>query len=145
MSNSENPYPHSMNELSTYITSRLQEPNTYESVPETLADIALAAFNYACGELGVTGYQASIAELVFLGKSRRIKGPFALVRAEDDLYPQNSILDQVEQLRDEWSPWLKDEAAKLVYETATKPQYPPHPQVYQHWVNLANADQEASN
>lgn len=131
-----------MNELNTYITSRLQGPSTYESVPEALADIALAAFNFACSELGVTGYQASIAELVFLAKSRRIKGPFALVKAEDDLYPQNSVLDQVERLRDDWSDWIKGEAAKLVYQHATRPNDMTHPAVKQHWIDLANADQE---
>lgn len=126
--------PNSFEELITYISDKVNAKHTYQSSADAMWEISLAAFNFAAEELGTTGWQASHAELMFLAKSRRINGPFAIVSGQDLLYPQYDIASKVEKYIDSWMPWaiqqckqkLETEDRKYVADS-----------VWQHWQNMA--------
>lgn len=123
-------------ELSAYITEKLADEYTYETYPEAIAEITLAAFNFAAGQLSASGWAASHAELLFMAKSRGIDGPFAVVSARDMLYPQYS--DRIPAIyRKKWLPWAKEEAQKMLdaQDTAL---YPAAASVYKHWKDLVD-------
>lgn len=81
--------PNSLEELQTYIAEKLAGDYDYNAGIEAMADITLAAFNFAADQLGASGYSASCAELLFIAKSRRIDVPFSIVKHDETL--QNII------------------------------------------------------
>jgi hypothetical protein len=102
-----------------YVALDGKAADAYSECAETLAATALDAFNLVAKALGVTGWQASYAELEFLRRSRGIKGPFGLYSMEDALYPQYDLHQRLHDLRwsDETVTWLGDCAE---YALATK-------------------------
>lgn len=105
----------SIEELSEYIAEKLAGEYDYETHQEAIADITKAAFDLASSKLGASGWTASGAELLFLAKSRRIDGPFALIKAEDMMYPQ--YWDRIpEMYLDRWMPWAGKQAKKRLSE-----------------------------
>jgi hypothetical protein len=103
----------------------------YSECPEAMAVAALAAFNLVARALGVSGWQASYAELEFLRRSRRIEGPFGIYDFHDALYPQYDVLERIEKsLHSEGTVrWLGDEAEKKLAETT----FLAAPRVLAHW------------
>lgn len=95
-------------------------PESYSRSAEAMSKAALAAFNYVAHKVGATGFQASWAELDFLRRSRGLKGPFALLDANDLLYPQYDLRAKVDRYLEEWLPWAADQAREqLADETRT--------------------------
>jgi hypothetical protein len=111
----------------------------YNQTADTMWKAALVGFNYAAHLHGTTGFQASHAELMFVAKSRGIKGPFAIFKADDMLYPQYNLWERFQ----EWATsegtrkWLKEEAKKKLEE---KDLSVVHPNVLAHWKMLAEED-----
>jgi hypothetical protein len=131
----ENKYkPKSVEELTEFIQSKVTEPHDYDTASDAMWQVALAAFNFVAHELGTTGFQASSAELMFLAKSRRIDGPFAIIEAKNMLFPQYDIESQVENYLDKWSPWAAQRAKELL---ETSPDAVPR--VREHWQMLAQS------
>lgn len=108
----EKKWPKSREELIAYIDEKLAQDHDYDTAVHAMAEITLAAFNFASTELGATGFQASGAGLEFLAASRNMDGPFALIKAEEMLYPQYDIRAQVESYLEKWTPWAAQEAKK---------------------------------
>jgi hypothetical protein len=104
----------------------------YNRGPGAMAAAALAAFRYVGHVLGVTGFQASCADLAFLKQSRRMRGPFGIIDGEKLLYPQYDLRAQLEEWIAEWRPALAKRAAELL---AAEPNA--HPDVRARWAEIA--------
>lgn len=78
--------PKSVKELTKYINDLVKQKHDYGTCVYAMSMAATAAFNYVSSELGVSGFQASCADLDFIRRSRGIKGPFMIVDLYDELY-----------------------------------------------------------
>jgi hypothetical protein len=105
----------------------------YSRCPGAMARAALAAFRYVGHVLGVTGFQASCADLAFLRETRRIKGPFGIIEGENLLYPQYDLRATVDEWIAEWRPSLAKRAAELLASDGQSA----HPDVVRRWAEIA--------
>lgn len=126
------PWPKTKNQLDEYIESLVKKNHDYGTCVYAMSMAATATFNYVAGQLGVTGFQSSCADLDILRRTRHMKGPFMIIKGEDALYPQYDLPDRLEKAMEEWKPWLKEEAEKKLAEGGTV-----HPNVHEHWEKLA--------
>lgn len=149
-------WPKSLEELTTYIDGLIKQPQDYGTCVYVASLSAVAAFNYVCNELGLTGFQASCADLDIIRRTRSLEGPFRIVDYSSLLYPQYMNSERVpgyaEALQtDDIKKWLKEEAAKRLAEFESSPTgsysdddgvlhtYPTaHPSVVEHWRMLAS-------
>jgi hypothetical protein len=117
----------------TDIQAQIEDADSYETTAEAAKDAAVKAFNYAASQCGLTGFQASWAALRFYGEVMGIKGPFAVFKAEDLLYPQYDLPGRFAEWMssDEMRTWLADEAQKKIDESPGA-----IASVVAHWVNL---------
>ena len=137
------PEPSTPEELIAYIAMLTDRPHEYGTCCYAMSMAAVAAFNYVAGKLGVTGFQASCADLDILRRTRHLKMGFQLVRHENLLYPQycteehfptwRTLIEKNEQE-------LANEARKLL----TKGGRTSHPNVREHWEWLASLDKEGT-
>jgi len=127
------PWVRTKEQLIEYVESLVNRQHEYGTCCYALSMAAEAAFNYVAHHLGVTGFQSSIADLDFIRRTRRIKGPFMILKGEDALYPQYNLVDKVLESLENWKPWLKEEA---VNKLAEKNEHT-HPEVIAHWKRLA--------
>lgn len=125
-------------ELNSYITSLLEQKHDYGTSVYAVSMAATATFNYMARALGITGFQASCADLDVIKRTRYIKGPFAIITADAMLYRQEGLISKVAELEKQWKPWAKEEAVKLLLEDDRD--YPAHPEVIKHWLKLAHED-----
>ena len=126
------PWVRTKEQLTEYIESLVNRQHEYGTCCYALSMAADAAFNYVAHKLGVTGFQSSIADLDFIRRTRLMKGPFMLLKAEDMLYPQYNLIDKTMHAKQKWQTWAKEEANKKLQETDHA-----HPDVIEHWKNLA--------
>lgn len=126
------PWPKTEKQLLEYIKSLVERQHDYGTCVYAASMAATAAFYYVSGQLGITGFQASCADLDFIRRSRHIKGPFILLKGEDALYPQYDLHEKLNKALEEWEPWLKEEAEKKLTESGMA-----HPNVREHWKTLA--------
>jgi hypothetical protein len=128
------------------------EADGYGKCVEAMWRAGFLATEYVASQLGVTGFQHSIAMLRLYGKAMHIDGPFMMVKVQDALYPQYDLPGRLAEFLDEQRGWLAEQArAKLAeYEAA-----PTHTwtdgegverttptaasRVVQHWRDLAAA------
>lgn len=125
-------------DLLGYISALVDRPHDYGTCVYAMSMAAEAAFNYVASKLGVTGFQASCADMDILRRIRGIKGGFRIACTENLLYPQYCDSEHFPGFRDLMSDkdnqqWLADEARKLL---ADKPDMV-HPNVKAHWIKLA--------
>lgn len=133
----ENYWPLSRDELMSRIDELVNAKHDYDTSADAMWKAALLAFNYISSELGTTGFQAGFASLKFLAEVKHIKGPFAVIRADDMLFPQyGTLLEKVDKYIDDWTPYLAEEAQKKL--DAVDPEWEPHPKVKAHWESLAS-------
>lgn len=130
------PWPLTSEQLTEYIQSLVNRPHEYGTCVYAMSMAAEAAFNYVSGVLGVTGFQASMADLDFLRRTRGLKGPFLFMKAEDALYPQYDLPGRLEESMEKWKPWLKEEAGKLLASTGGTAAS----SVVDHWRKLAGTE-----
>lgn len=64
------PWPNDEEELIKYIHSLVERPHDYGTCVYAMSMAAVAAYNYVAQELGVTGFQASMADLDILRRTR---------------------------------------------------------------------------
>jgi hypothetical protein len=126
------PWPLTPEQLTEYVESLVHKTHDYGTCCYAMSMAAEAAFNYVAHCLGVTGFQSSCADLDFLRRTRSMKGPFMILKAEDMLYPQYDLPEKLAKAMEEWKPWLKEEAAKKLNGNSTA-----HPNVISHWKELA--------
>jgi hypothetical protein len=133
MRESEVPWPKTTKQLIQYIESLTKRNQEYGTCVYSMSMAAVAAFNYVAGQLGVTGFQSSCADLDIIRRTRRMKGPFMLIKCEDALYPQYDIPSKISEAMEEWKPWLKEQAAVKLAEASGYT----HHDVIAHWEKLA--------
>ena len=109
----------------------------YVQTVEAMRDAAYIAFSYVANTLGATGFQASMADLSFIGWTRNIEGPFRLVDYSMALYPQYDLGEEVRQGLQEPTTlrWLKGEAQKNL--DGITDQSLVSPAVLEHWKAVA--------
>jgi hypothetical protein len=136
MREAPSPWPHTEKQLTEYIRSLVDRDHDYGTCCYALSLAAVAAFQYVCHKLGVTGFQSSCADLDFIRRTRSLKGPFILLKAEDLMYPQYDLFEKLQDAINEWQPWVKEQAAqKLAGHDGML-----HPNVLAHWKRLAGVE-----
>lgn len=129
------PRPHTTEELASLIDAFTNRSHDYGTCVYAMSIVAEAGFNLMAHIVGASGFQASCADLDIVRRTRLLDGPFALIDANDMLYPQNDIYGKAEKLLEGWKPWAAEEAKKKLAES---PEHV-HPEVKQHWEMLAAA------
>jgi hypothetical protein len=155
--NDKIPWPDSEQELLDYIRSvmdvkrmtpeeafeagkRAAEGDTsgmdgYNKVADAMWKVAAAAFYYVAKQLGATGFQAGWASMQLFRELRGYKCPFAIIKAEDILYPQYDIEQNIQECIESFLPWAADEARKRLEELKNEDRI--HPDVLKRWKYLA--------
>jgi len=126
------PNPRGIEELSHYILELTDQQHDYGTCVYAMSLSAMATFNYVANKLGVTGFQASCADMDFLRRSRNIDGPFMLVRLQDALYPQTDFPIKLAEFQERNWLWLRAQAIKKM---AQSPDC--HPDVFHRWLALS--------
>lgn len=106
----------------------------YESAAGSALEELIEAFNKIAGDRGLTGFQASWVAMRFLTKVNMIEGPFAIIKAEDLLFPQYpDPVDTARAREAEWMSWAAEEALKKL-----RDQDPSGvaSSVWRHWIHL---------
>lgn len=127
------PTPKTIEELDAYIKSLVEQKHDYGTCVYAMSLAATAAFNHVASKLGVTGFQASCADLDILRRTRSMDCPFIILKADDMLYPQYDLPSKLNEAMAEWQEWAADEAKKKMLE---KDKFA-HPDVLAHWKKLA--------
>lgn len=131
-------------ELAGYISALVDRQHDYVTCVYAMSMAATAAFNYVAHKLGVSGFQASCADLDILARTRDLHFG-KILDYRNLLYPQYCDTEHfpgvTELMADEKiRKWLGDEARKKLTETNGVA----HPNVLAHWQKLASqADGEA--
>jgi hypothetical protein len=133
----EVPWPKTPEELQGYISALVDRQHDYGTCVYAMSMAAVAALYYVSYKLGVTGFQASCADLDILARTRKLKRG-RIMNYENLLYPQycdathfpglDDLLNDKENIQ-----WLADEARKKLQETKGEA----HEDVIRHWNMLA--------
>ena len=140
------PFFETEKELYAYIDGLVKMEHDYGTCVYAMSSAAVAAFNYVARQLGCTGFQASMADLDIIRRTRHMRGPFRITNYEDLLYPQYCTEEHFPTMKTlilENITWLAEQA-KIKLETAPES----HPDVVSHWqwlVTLDNGIKEAQN
>ena len=138
----EAPTHDSLEELGAFIDGIVSQEHDYGTCVYAMSLSATAAFNYVARKLGVTGFQASCADLDIIKRTRGMKSGFRILNYENLMYPQ--------YLDDEhfpgWRVLLSDNRILLAKEAKKKLAEVDHTistEVLDHWNRLAsNATEE---
>jgi hypothetical protein len=125
-------WPHTSDELNSLIIALTERQHDYGTCVYAMSIAATAAFHFVSHVLGVTGFQASCADMDVLRRTRLYDGPFAIIKAEDMLYPQYDIPAKVSEIVSEWKPWAAEQARIKLQENGHA-----HPDVRARWEALA--------
>jgi len=153
-------------ELAEFIQSLLELEHTYGTAAYSMSLAATAAFNFIANNEGCTGFQASCADLDFIRRTRRLKGPFKLLDYSKMLYPQYRNEFYFQEINKGTWEFLEKEAKKLLYTTYLRHKkfrlneklyrrfdftarngghshyegvkHPPHRAVINHWMTIAS-------
>jgi hypothetical protein len=132
MRDSKAPFLDTEEELLAYIRDLVERKHDYGTCVYAASMAATAAFNYVAGTLGMTGFQASCADMDILRRTRHIEGPFSLFRYRDLLYPQYDLHERLAKQIDEARPWLAEKAREFLAAGRDAA-----PDVVAHWEKLA--------
>jgi hypothetical protein len=131
--NFEIPRFKNIDELKEFISTLETRTHNYGTCVYAMSLAAEAAYNYIASKLGVTGFQASIADLDFLRKTRGMKNGFKILNYSDLLYPQYIYKFTSFAISKDNAEKLSEVAAKEL-EGAKEGV---HPEVIKHWENIA--------
>ena len=124
-------------ELAAYIKELVERDHDYGTCVYAMSMAATAAFNHVASVLGVTGFQASCADMDILRRTRGYEGPFMVVDLTNHLYPQYDLVGRVREAIDESAQWFADRArAELAKDRS---EFLTSPNVIAHWQRLAEA------
>lgn len=131
------PKLNNVDELGGYITQLLEKQHDYGTCVYAMSLAATAAFNLVASKLGVSGFQASAADLDILRRTRGYEHGFMVIDANDLLYPQYDVPGKVRDwiARTRASGQLA-KAANNLLETSGGA----HANVVAHWRQLAGED-----
>lgn len=131
----EAPTPDTMAELAAVIEGLVHREHDYGTCVYAMSIAAVTAFNHVARKLGVTGFQASCADMDILTRTRRMKGPWCITDLENTLYPQYDVQAKLAEYIAENRDWQREQAQKLLDERSNEA----HPNVVAHWRKLAAA------
>lgn len=129
------PWPHTEKELSAIIAAVTDRQHDYGTCVYAMSIAAEAAFNLVAHKLGVTGFQASCADMDIIRRTRRYKSGFAIIDYDDLLYPQyRHKFDQFQ-----WDNLIRENREHLqkLAKAALADNSNAHPDVVAHWKRLA--------
>jgi hypothetical protein len=153
MGKAETPWPETMEQLVEFIESCIAAINApadenhedtggaYGRCIYAMSHAAVAAFHYVAKHEGVSGFQASCADLDFIRRIRSIKGPFILLKLDDCMYPQYDLQKRLPEFMEENKGWLCEEAKSQLELNKENPNV--HPKVRAHWEKLAKGEENA--
>lgn len=118
-------------ELVAYIIKLVDRPHDYGTCVYAMSMAAVAAYYHVSTNLGVTGFQASMADLDFIRRTRHMKGPFMIMDGHDMLYPQSDLQEKLDKFLIDNRKWAAEEAKKKLIESPNA-----HPDVIAHWNGL---------
>lgn len=135
MRESKVPTPETPKELTAYIDGLIKRDHDYGTCVYAMSMAATAAFNYVASKLGVTGFQASCADMDILRRTRSLDGPFMILDGSKALYPQYDLQAQVREWMqgNDFKKYLAEQAKKKLAEGGII-----SPSVEKHWRNLAH-------
>jgi hypothetical protein len=102
--------PATIQELTKFIEEITTQEHDYGTCVYAMSLSAVAAFKYAASQLGVTGFQASCADLDVIRRTRSLDCPFIILKAEDLLYPQYDLRRTLEDFIQQQTKWCKEQA-----------------------------------
>lgn len=128
------PFPRSRRDLQRIVDAVAQRQHDYGTCVYAMSISAEAAFNYVGHVLGVTGFQASCADLDFLRRTRMLEHGFQIINYDNLLYPQyaDKFPTREQILRDNIDEIGKAAEKKLAEVDQV------HPAVKQHWEGLVD-------
>lgn len=132
MRDSKAPWPKTAEELTAYIATLVDRQHDYGTCVYAMSLASVAALNYVAGQLGVSGFQASCADLDILRRTRSMEGPFMIIKVEDELYPQYNLREKVDEFIVSQREWLREQAKAKLAKTRSG-----NPRVIAHWEALA--------
>jgi len=121
-------------QLAEYIDTLIGHPHDYNTCVYAMSLAAYAAYQFVAYKLGVTGFQASCADLDFLRKTRHME-VFHILDISKLLYPQycdSESFPDVNQLLDKHKEWLAEKAKEFLEQHKDV-----HPNVKAHWEKLS--------
>lgn len=123
-------------ELAAFVESMASRPHDYGTCVYAMSLCAEAAFRFIADRLGVTGFQASCADMDFIKRTRGLNHGFQLLDYSKLLYPQfdSDMRITPETLLSEplLRKRIRDEAKKNLAEKSVA-----HEHVVAHWRKLA--------
>lgn len=129
-------HPQTESELIEYVHSLVERNHDYGTCVYAMSLSATAAFNYVAHMLGVTGFQASCADMDILRRTRNMKSGFMILDYDNLLYPQYCN----EEHFPDWKTLLeenKKELKKMVAQKLAEDTKGTHPSVMAHWKMIA--------
>jgi len=131
------PSPKTLEELTDIIKQLTEREHDYGTCVYAMSIAALATFYYVSYRLGVTGFQASCADLEFLKRSRNMESGFRIINYHYLLYPQclnSEHFPTIEKLEAENKEELGKKALELLNKNPNA-----HPNVLARWRCLYEA------
>lgn len=131
------PTPRSIDELTDIICDLTERKHDYGTCVYAMSIAATAAFNYMASTLGVTGFQASCADMDILRRTRGYEHGFQVINYENLLYPQYEDqfgLSRAKLLADPGVRKIVRAAAKKLLKDRSADA---HKDVLAHWKQLA--------
>lgn len=128
-------WPKTLDELNQIIKDLSERQHDYGTCVYAMSLCAEATFNYVASTLGCTGFQASCADLTFIGRTRSMKDGFSIVDYNKLLYPQyltEENFPSIAQLMEKNKEQLKKRATELLEENEFASEA-----VRKHWEKLA--------
>lgn len=120
--------------LSAYIAALVDRPHDYSTCVYAMSMAAAAAFRHVAKKLGVTGFQASCADMDILRRTRGMKDGFRIINYADLMYPQYWDEERAPIFRavlaENPEPWPERARALLDEDTGS-------PKVREHWRMIA--------
>lgn len=128
------PWPRSKADLLRIIQAVTKRQHDYGTCVYAMSIAAEASYNYVAHVLGVTGFQASCADLDFLKRTRGWKMGFSVINYEDLLYPQyaDRFPTRAKVIKENIKHLGKAAAEKLAEVDRV------HPDVKRHWEDLVD-------
>ena len=132
-------FPKTLDEAIVLIKAVVNREHTYGTSAYAASISSTLIFNWVCHELGLTGFQASCADLDILRRTRNME-MFRIIKYENLLYPQYLNSDNFPTIQDleedpETRKWLKKEATKRLGERGEI-----HPVVKDRWEYLSKLE-----
>ena len=131
----EMPWCKTDEELQAIVAALSGREHDYGTCVYAMSLAALSAYYLMSHKMGVTGFQASCADMDFLARTRRMKDGFQILDYNKLLYPQHRHdFDEAswDNLLAKHSKMLREKAITLLAEQQTA-----HPNVVAHWQRLA--------